>query len=92
MVDDRSALEPDRTAEQIVARLRQDPEFLNVVASIKTLPSTKREDLLATASAERRKTWRELGRISPEGQTEARRQAETLIALAIVAEVQQLVQ
>ena len=89
--DDLAAFRTNRTAEQIVTRLRRDPQFLNVVAAIKALGSTEREDLLAAASAERRKTWRELGHISREGQTEAGRQAETLVALAIVAEVQRLV-
>lgn len=89
---DLTDFKANRVPEQVVATLRRNTQFIDVVLAIKALPSSEREDLLAAARAQRRKTWKELGRVSRDGQTEAGRQAETLIALAIVAEVQRLLQ
>jgi hypothetical protein len=76
--------------KSVVDRLRHDSYFIDVVLAIKRMEPSAREKLLSDGMRTRRKTWAEQGGVSPEAQTEAGRQAEELIAQAIVKLVREL--
>lgn len=69
---------------QIAQALKGLKEIAQIVSSLEALPMSQRDSLPRTYRQPLRKTWAQLGRISPEGQTEAGQQAEMLIANAIV--------
>jgi hypothetical protein len=77
---------------QIVAELEHNNEFLDVVHEIKVMPAAERQHLLDSCRELSHPKWGELGKISREGQTDAGQQAERMIATAVVAKVQQLLQ
>jgi hypothetical protein len=62
------------------------------VLTIKAMPPADRERLLESSRELSHPTWRELGRISREGQTDAGQKAERMIAEAVVADVERLLQ
>lgn len=76
---------------KIARSLKGSKRFIAVVSALKKMPSAQRQKLLSSCRRPLRKTWAQLGRISPEGQTEAGQQAERLIADAIVGLVEQLI-
>jgi hypothetical protein len=69
---------------RIARSLKGSKRFMAVVSALKKMPSAQRHKLLNSCRKPLRKTWAQLGRISPEGQTEAGQKAERLIADAIV--------
>lgn len=73
-----------RTAELIVRRIRRDTPFLQVVAALKRLSPQERVAVLGACRKPLRPTWRQLGRISPAGTTDAGQRAEQIIADNIV--------
>jgi hypothetical protein len=89
---DLDSFTKEKRPAQIVAELRHNNEFLDIVRAIKAMPPAERQRLLASSRELSHPTWRELGRISREGQTDAGQQAERMIAKAIVAEVERLLE
>jgi ribosomal protein S18 len=74
----------------ITVHLKTDREFLDVVLAIKRMPASDRQKLLDKGSSTHKQTWSEIGKISPEGQTDAGQKAERKIAEAIVNLVKEL--
>jgi hypothetical protein len=70
--------------------LIKDNSFIQTVIAIKKMPPVEHQKLLATCTKIAKPTWAELGKITPEGQTETGKQAEFLIAKAIVDKVEKL--
>jgi len=88
--EDLKAFNEKNTPRVVTERLRQDGHFIDVVLAIKRMEPGPRQRLLGIGLQTYKKTWAELGRISPEGQTEAGQEAERLIAKAIVNLVKEL--
>ena len=80
----------EKVANQVAEQLKHDNQFISVVAAIQALPPTQRQKLLRTARKPLHPTWAQLGRISPEGQTQAGQTAEMTLATAIVDLAEQL--
>lgn len=74
----------------VTERLKHNSYFIDVVLAIKQMRPGAREKLLSEGMRTYKKTWKELGKISPEGQTDAGQEAERLIAQAIVDLVKEL--
>lgn len=81
---DLTAFTSGRIPEQIVRRLRRDSEFQRVAVALRGLGPAERKAVLEHCRRPLRPTWREQGRVSPAGTTEAGQKAELLIADAIV--------
>jgi gas vesicle protein len=81
----------NKATERITESLKRDPQFLDIVLAIRKMQPGERSALLISADKPLRPTWREIGRISREGQTEAGQDAERMIATAIVNLVKKLV-
>jgi len=90
--DDLAEFKRRRKAEAVAARLEKDGEFLDLVAAIRRLDMTARQKLLDRAAGTYKATWRQMKKISPEGQTEAGQAAEKMIAAAVVGKVKELLQ
>ena len=90
--DDLDSFVKENRLLQIVAELRHSNDFLDLAVGIKMLAPSDRQHLLDASRGLSHPTWRELGRISPQGQTDAGQKAELLIAGAIVAEIERLIQ
>ncbi len=73
----------EKVPDQIVAQLKTNSRFLTAVANARALSQNDREAYLKRCRLPLRKTWAELGGISPKGTTEAGQRAETAIANAI---------
>ena len=76
---------------EVVAKLKDDPQFKRLVDEIGQMDAGQRSQLLARAARTYKPTWAQLGRISREGQTNAGQRAERDIAQAIVGLVRQMV-
>jgi hypothetical protein len=74
------------TPAKIVERLKQTPEFANVARTLEALPAEQRAATMRKARETARPTWSQMGFIDRQGrgQTEAGREAELMIARAIV--------
>lgn len=88
--DDLKKFREDNTPRSVAERLRHNGHFIDVVLAIKRMEPGAREKLLAEGMRTYKKTWAQLGRIGPEGQTEAGQEAERLIAKAVVNLVKEL--
>lgn len=75
---------------QIVAELRDDAKFAEIVSEVRQMAPSARSELLRQAGNTCKPTWRQLGRTSPAGQTDAGQQAERLIAAAVTGLVRQM--
>ena len=82
--DDLDKFIKDNVAGQVAEDLKHDNAFISVLLALKNMPPTERQALLRACEKPLHQTWAQLGRITPEGQTEAGQQAEMLIASAIV--------
>lgn len=74
----------------IVADLMNNNAFIDLIISYRKLAPTERQTLLNRFSKIAKKTWDELGVISPEGQTVAGKEAELLISNAIVTKIEEM--
>jgi hypothetical protein len=74
----------------ILARLKTDGEFLDVVLAIKSMPATEKQKLLNKAENTYKPTWEQMGKVDRAGQTTAGQQAERMIAEGIVNLVKEL--
>lgn len=74
----------DKVPEQIVTILQTNSRFLAALDKVRSMPAGDRESYLKRCRLPLRKTWAELGEISPKGTTEAGRKGETAIANSIV--------
>jgi hypothetical protein len=89
--DDLSLFTRTKKATRIAEGLKRSRAFLQVVVALRNMPSEDRDKLFKACRRPLRPTWAQLGRITPEGQTDAGVQAEQLIADAIVDLAQRLV-
>ena len=87
---DLQSFKKERKPEQIVNKLMHDNTFIDLVIAIKNMNPSDRQKLLETNSQIAKPTWRELGSISKKGQTDAGKEAELLIAKAIVSKIKKL--
>jgi len=78
------------TQDQIVTNLMNDCSFIDLIISIKNMDPTKRQELLNRCSKIAKPTWTEIGEMTPEGQTNDGKEAELLIADAIVSKVREM--
>ena len=88
---DLQSFKTNKIPDQSVNELLIDNSFIDLVIAIKKMNSTERQKLLDASSNIAKKSWASMGEISPDGQTEAGREAELLIAKAIVAKVNELI-
>jgi hypothetical protein len=88
--DDLKKFIDDRVAEQVAEDLKHDDLFISVVVTVKQMPPAQRQALLRSCDKLFHPTWAQLGRIGPEGTTEAGQRAEILIANAVVSMVKDL--
>jgi hypothetical protein len=88
--DDLSTFKENNIPDVIVTELKRDNRFIDVVLAIKKANPTDRQKLFKAALETRRPTWEEQGGINPKGQTETGKQAEMMIAKAIVDSVRDL--
>jgi len=86
-VENLESFKKEKKQDQIVANLMHENSFIDLIISIKNMLPTDKQALLNECSKTARPTWGELGKISSEGQTDAGKEAETLIANAIVDQV-----
>jgi hypothetical protein len=80
----------DKVPEQIVTLLQTNDRFVAAVDHVRAMSPGDRGVYLERCRLPLRKTWRELGEISPKGTTEAGEQAEVAISNAIVDLAQRL--
>lgn len=80
----------DATVHRIASHLKHDRGFIAVVLNIKEMAQDARRKLLESSVKPLHPTWAQLGRITPEGQTEAGQVAEIMIAKGIVDVVEEL--
>ena len=59
-----------------MARLATDQDFDRIATAIRAMPTDQRRQLLGKAARTYHRTWAQLGRIDPSGQTEAGQTAE----------------
>lgn len=88
--DDLEGFNECEVPGRIVEELKKDAEFAELVAQIRQMAPPARNELLRQAGNTFKPTWRQLGRISPAGQTDAGQQAERRVAAAIVGLVRQM--
>ena len=73
----------DKVPDRIAASLRSDPRFLDAVEKVRAMSPDDRAAYLKRCRQPLRKTWAQLGEITPKGTTEAGQRAEIAIASAI---------
>ena len=88
---DLKSFKDSRTPDQTVNELMMDNSFFDLVIVIKNMNPTDRQKLLDTSSKMAKSSWTTMGEISAAGQTESGREAELLIANAIVVKIKELV-
>lgn len=74
----------NETPQKVTDALKWDNRFIDLVLAIKDMNPSDRQKFLNSCLRPLRQTWAQLGRISPEGQTEAGQRAEMMIATSIV--------
>jgi hypothetical protein len=89
--DDLRRFQEQDIPRRITNELKRDNTFISVVLAIQALPPNKRQSLLEACTKPLHPTWAQLGKISPEGQTDAGQKAEIMIATAVVDLVKTLV-
>ena len=74
----------------VANQLKSSPQFRKLAGMIRAMPQPEREKLLARARETARPTWAMIGRISPDGTTDAGRKAGLLLAGAITDSMEEL--
>ncbi|MCB1858364.1 MAG: hypothetical protein KDI63_08830 [Gammaproteobacteria bacterium] len=90
--EDYKRFRSSNTITKIVEELKKDEYFLGLVAGTVKLSPIKRHKIYREAKKTYKKTWAELGKISPEGQTDAGSEAEKEISSAISKLLKDLVE
>ncbi|MBM3737825.1 MAG: hypothetical protein FJW39_18750 [Acidobacteria bacterium] len=72
-----------RVPDLVVQRLKKAPDFDILTGLLRAMPPTDREAAFTAARNTAKPTWAMIVRIHPDGQTEAGRAAELMIADAI---------
>ncbi len=80
----------NREAHQVASALKMDANYIRSVIELANYPKYMQSNVLNNINIPFRKTWGELNKITPEGQTQAGQEAELLIANAIVEQTQML--
>jgi hypothetical protein len=81
--DDLERFNKENVTQQVVGVLRNSKVFLAAVDRVRALSPDDRASYLRRCRQPLRKTWAELGEISPKGTTEAGQKAEIALANAI---------
>lgn len=81
--DDYEEFTSTKVVEKITEKLKKDEYFLDLVKSASQLTSLERRKILREAKNTYERTWAEIGKISPDGQTDEGSKAEKEIAVAI---------
>ena len=89
-VENLESFKKEKKQDQIVAGLMRENSFIDLMISIQNMSPTDKQTLLDECSKTAKPTWGELGKVSSEGQTDAGREAEALIANAIVSQVKKI--
>jgi hypothetical protein len=88
---DLAAFIKEKKQDKIVSDLMNDNSFIDLIISIKNMTPSARQTLLDESKKIAKPTWGELGGISTNGQTETGKQAELLIANAIVSKINEMI-
>jgi hypothetical protein len=83
--------ETDSIVSHLASYLVNDEWFRETVRALTALSAGNRETILNNARMTRHRTWRELGNISCEGQTDNGKRAEEMIANGIVSLAEKLI-
>ena len=73
----------EKVPDQVVAQLKTNSRFLAAVETVRAMSPADRDAYLKKCRLPMRKTWAQLGEISPKGTTEAGQRAEIDLANAI---------
>ncbi len=73
----------EKVPDRVAASLRSNPRFLAAVEKVRAMPAADRGAYLKRCRQPLRRTWAQLGEITPKGTTEAGQRAEIAIAAAI---------
>lgn len=80
--------EESRGPARIARSVAKDRRFQELVRAMRKMPPSERESLISSCRVPLRPSWERIHRVDPAGQTEAGRQAELLVADAILNEIQ----
>lgn len=75
---------------KVAAALERNDQFRKAVDKVRAMPLGERGSYLRQCRLPLRRTWREIGRVSSEGTTDAGREAELLIAGTITDAAERL--
>ena len=89
--DNLQSFKNNKIPSQVVNELMMDKSFFDLVIVIKNMSANEQQELLETSSGIAKNTWATNGEVSAKGQTDAGREAELLIAKAIVSKVKELI-
>lgn len=89
--DDSIKFVENKTIYRIITELKNNNKYIQTVIAIKRMDPARRQDLLESCSKISKRTWEEIGYITSEGQTVAGKNAELMIAGAIVDNVKELI-
>jgi hypothetical protein len=89
--EDYAAFKSDEITKKVVQRLENDDIFRAIARTIAGFDTANRNQINNEARLSFKKTWAQLGKITPQGQTEAGQKAEREIAIAIADLLQKLV-
>ena len=81
----------NETLKKIVDKLKSDSDFLSIKNAIADLDSADQKSIYREGRKTYKKTWSEIGKIGPEGQTDAGSRAEKEIAGAIIDLLEELI-
>lgn len=87
---DLADFKKDNVPSKIVAELRHDKNFLNIIAGIRALPPTSQQALFAATEMIAKPTWETQRTIDSDGQTVAGREAQLRIAEAVTSLAREL--
>jgi hypothetical protein len=68
----------------VLNALKKDRDFIAIAIALKEMSADQRTALTSASRVALHKTWTELGRVGPEGQTDAGKQMELLIVNALI--------
>jgi hypothetical protein len=74
----------NKTSERVAAECLGKPEVRQAITALRAMSTAEQQEVFELWRRPLRKTWAQLGRVSPEGQTSAGQRAEIDIADAIM--------
>ena len=88
--DDLNKFMQSNANEKIIADLKRNNRFVDILLAIKDLPASKQQVLIQVTESTYKPTWAELGKIDPMGQTDEGQKAEKKISKTIADLVRDL--